>query len=286
MAATYRVTLKFIASDGSTWNEVYYQEGSSAEAASLLSSLFRSRRLALLHPTYTLQSVYAANVAGGRDTSIDVLNLPGQASTLFGPATSGDTAFCNMKSAAGTSRKLMLRGLPDTFIVKNVNTGKDAPPAFFTTPLNAFFLRLANEGYGIRSVSAPTVVGALAPRSIITVDGHTNPGLSILTLDAPGLYLVGDRIIITRASPKDLPGLNGHWPVRAVAGNLVTIPYQTTLSLSLGGGQAQCRKEVYSATQVFSAGQCKFAYYGTRRTRDFFTRSAGARRAVRLRHLV
>lgn len=279
---TYRVVWQFIAPGGAPWNEVYYTDGGSPAEATVISTQLRGNRLALLNGGCTWLRIRASDVSNSRLTALRKIMLPGTATSEGEPDTAGNTAYCTLATAGGVQRKLALRGLPDNWIIKGGFAGNDTPPPEFLKALDAFFLNLARTQYGIRHIS-PVGAGLLAARQILSVDGTITPGVATLTLDVAAAYPVPGRILISNASPKDFPGLNGHWSVRSVNGATVVIPYQTVLGLKIPGGRAQVRQEVYSATLVFQASSCEFAYYGVRKTKDLFTSSRGARRAVRLR---
>jgi hypothetical protein len=188
-----------------------------------------------------------------------------------------------MASSAGGTRKLWLRGCPQNLQAKDPLTGRDTPPSALLQLLASYFTKLAADGYGIRKL-APVAPGPAAPIKILSVDGSRKDGTSDVTLaQAPG-YPFPSRVVVGGASKKDLPYLNGQWQlVKAPAGAIVTIPYQTPSGVIYTGGGARMRQASYSATNVFTPSLCGFDHYGSHATRSANFRSRGARRAARLR---
>jgi hypothetical protein len=285
--ATYRITWSFSAAQGGVWNEVYYIDGSSVATSALISSAVRSARLALLSPNNTWLASRAAQVFTPRVTAISTLGYEGQGPSGggVGPETVGSCAVINLAGSAGGARKLWMRGLSDADVVFSPTSGQAAPPAGFISRVNTWIKAMVNDGYGLIQVTPRAATGQYANVNILKVDGSAGNGTSIVTLaSAPG-YPTPSRVIIGGASKKDLPALNGRWQVLAVAGSTITIPYQTPSALISTGGNAHVRLETYGATNVFSYAASGFAYYGTRITKNFNTRSRGARRAQRIRTL-
>jgi hypothetical protein len=282
---SYRVVWEFAESNGSGFNEVYYVDAASVAAATQATPALIAARLAMLHNLNRLLRIRASDVAQNRVTANRGVNLPGTSSAYGAPLAVGCAVVIQLAGAAGSARKLWMRGVPDDLYLRNATTGQDDPPAALLNSLNVWFSVLALNTYGIRRLT-PSGVGLYYPRKILQVDGSALNGQSICTLDAAPGYAVPSRVVIGGASKKDLPALNGHYTVTAINNALITIPYQTPGGLVIKGGKATMRQETYSAVDVFVPGSCSFDHYGTRTSRSPLTRSRGARRAARIRSLV
>lgn len=283
--ATFRVVWEFIEANGSGFNEVYYQDIPNL-ATIIVSNNLLNARLALLHTTNKFQRVRYSQVDQQRVTKTLGVALPGQSVDNNGPVPTGAAAVLQLSGAAGGQRKLWLRGIGNSSYQRDPISGVDAPPAFFLQKLTTFFNALAQEGYGIRRLTpaAQPGQGALSRIKLVTVAPSMSPGIATVTLAAAPGYPFPGRVVIGGANKKDLPAINGHWQLTSPpVGAAVTIPYQTPANMTVNGGNAYMRQEVYQATSVMSASGCAFDHFGTRTSRVPLFRSRGARRAARLR---
>lgn len=279
---TYRIVWEYTENNGAGFNEVYYKDAADIASALKVDENLIGSRLFMMHPLNTLLRIRVSDTTALRKTGTQPLKLTGNYGGDSGPVAVGDAAVFALSSAAGGTRKLWMRGCPDSYIQRDPKTGIDAPPAFFQKLQFTWFTALEASGYGIRRLT-PSAPGPLQKAKILSVDGTAKDGTSKLTFaNAPG-YPVPSQIVIGNASKKDLPGLNGTYSVLAVNGAIVTIPYQTPLGALIVTSTATARQAVYQATAVFSAALCAFDHNGTRTSRNPLSRSRGARRAARLR---
>ena len=282
---TFRLVWEYVENTGSTFNEIYYVDSSTAASAVLTTNSLALNRLAFLHPLNRLVQIRSSQVDANRVTGLSIYNWYGTATStpVVGPATPGDAIVCTLAGATSGSRRIWLRGAPDDFIIRSPNSGIDLPPPKLQDALTAWFKSLQQNGYGLRLL-ATQVPGPLTNLKILSVDGTAKDGTSLVTLAAAPGYPFPSRVIIGSASKKDLPALNGRWSLLAApAGAVIRIPYQTPGGLVFTGGNAKCRQETYQTTIIFSATNCGFHHYGTRTTKNPITHSRGARRAVRIR---
>jgi hypothetical protein len=281
--ADFRVVWEFATPTSATWSEVYYWSGTNVGAAAKLTPTLLAYRLALLDRQNRFMRSRASDVTNNRITAVQVINRVGTAFSLDGPDTPGNTVYVGLSSGQGASRKLAMRGCPDSFILLSVFTGQATPPPELSIGLKSFLSKLAADEYGIRKL-APA--GAFPANNVLiqSVDGTITPGQATITIQGVNPLVIGGRCVIGGASKKDLPGLNGHWQVLNGTSSTIVIPYQTPNGIKVTGGAAKVRNESYSGVQPFDPKLCGFAYYGTRKTRNPFSRSRGAQRAARLRH--
>ena len=285
----YRVTWQFISANGGSWNELFYCNATDpANAVQLVPGLVTAR-LNLLHVANTFLGIRAAQIGGARLTTFSQFNYSGRVDNKvlvtpdLGPDLTGTAFVIHLGGLTGGSRKLWLRGLPDGYTgFAYTGNAPDIPPAVFSG-LKSLIQLWADNGYGLLQV-APQSPGPTANKQILKVDGSAGNGTSIITLsDVPG-FATPARVIIGGCSAKDTPALNGRWQVLSVGpGNTVTIRYQTPGALVVTGGNGHLRQEIYPGVNVINPATSGLQYQGTRKTKNSFTHSRGARRAVRIR---
>ncbi len=285
MSNTYRVVWDFTESNGATFSEVYYIDEENAQAAAQLSDLMKNARLALLHPLNTFKRTRAANVAQSRDSQAIPVNLVGTFNSDTGPLVAGCAIFCILAATGVGSRKLALRGCPESVYGRDSVTGRDAVSGALKTKLTNFFAALQTSKFGMRKLTPVSTNpdSDFFRNPINQVAPGTATGTSILTLNQATNLVKGQRLIIGSASKKDAPSLNGHYSILANAGATLTIPYQTPNGLTLTTVGGYVRKETYTGTSVFVATNCGFDHMGTRDTKGPLSASRGAKRAARLR---
>lgn len=289
----FRIVWEFQESNGASFQEVYYRDANSPSEAAALGNALKIARLNLLHPLNTWQRIRVSQVGSNRITATVAVASIGTAFFAFGatnqePLPVGAAIILSLSGAAGGSRKLWLRGCPDTFYNRDATTGRDVVKAELQKALDDFFPQLKKAGYGILRLKPATAPGqgVLSPLAITQIDGHTTPGQSVLTLAAAPGYPFPGRVIIGRTSQKDVPGLNGHWSLlKAPNGNQITIGYTTPANTVVITNQGYVRSEEYNPVSVFDDKNCGFDHMGTRTSKNPLSRSRGARRAARLRTL-
>jgi len=294
--AAYKVVFEFSESNGSTFSEVYYRESSSpGDAVKGLAAVIDARQL-LLNRLNNFDRVRAAALDASRATAILPVNRSGW--NTVGPLGSDTASFdqvplpvgaaivCVLGGSGGGSRRLWVRGCNLGDYRRNSVTGVDQFSASFQKNFAALVVALNAAGFGIRRIGRvnPTINPA---RKIVSVNGTRGDGTSDVTTDGLVSLDATQRAVITRASPKDLPGLNGRFSVLKVAGMVYTIAYRTPEDRTITAtNSGYMHAEVYGALSPFDPLLCKPDHLGTRTSKNPRTRSRGARRAQRTRLLV
>jgi hypothetical protein len=293
--ATFKVVLEFAESNGATFNEVYYRDAATIADAGLIPSAVISARLRLLNYLNKLLRARVSSTDTQGVTATTPINLPGTntdapgGSTLVGirqkPLPAGAAVVCVMSGSAGGSRRLWLRGANQGDYERDEDSGQDAFDPNFRKNFTAFAKTLSAAGFGIRLLGRANPVNN-PKRKITVVNGVAADGTSLVTTDGLVALDLRQRLIITQASIKDLPGLNGHWQVLAAGGPPYKIAYRTPNNANVAGvNLGYAHAELYSAVSTFNSLLCVPDHMGTRTTKNPLTRSRGARRAVRVRTL-
>jgi hypothetical protein len=289
----YKLVLNFIESSGATWSEIYYRSASNAQAAASFTNAVVTNRLSILHPTSLWRNLRAFNVASNRDSYTVVLNYAGKYvdSSGAGPAASGAAAVCSFTVAAGRSTYHWLRGIPNALISNNAATGFPTPPAVLVAAIRQYAAALGNNGCGTRNIS--NVVNGKYQITNLTANSASNTvtiSYSIAAGQAVPTWTNLSRVVISNASKKDLPGLNGHWSVVSVV-NPTAVPGTGSVTIRYvlpnGATTIPCngfiKLEGFSGVNPFVTGL--LAYYGTHSTKSVFSNSRGAKHASRVRGL-
>jgi hypothetical protein len=282
---TYRVIWEFNESNGSTFEEVFYIDATNAEQAAIVPTALQTARLALLHPLNLWVRVRVSNTQQQRDTFTQVENEAGTFKTLAGPLAVGATVICTLSAQGGGTRKLWLRGCALSVYTRDPVTGRDAPQPFLSKPLVELFKQYAAAKYGIRKLTPinSNPLSLYSKNPIVSVNGTTADGTSVITFKNPLVYPNGSRVVIAGANKKELPSLNGHFSVLNIGASTVTIPYRTPNDATIATGGGYIRQETYGGTNIFNADACGFAYFGTHTSKSPLSNSRGARRASRIR---
>jgi hypothetical protein len=285
--ATFRVTWQYKSGSGSNWNEVFYLDASTPAIAATVFPALLSFRLLMLHPQNTLLGIRSAQVGVARKTAFSPMNLPGTATLSVlgevGPDVAGTAMVLGLGGVNGGSRKLWLRGVPDGFTILDPNNSNAFLLASVKALIVGYIRNLALNGYGLLQVMPPAP-GALTNLPIISVDGSAKNGTSVVTTMGVPVYPPGSRVIIGGCSPKNTPALNGRFSlIGGITGSTFVIPYQTPQGIIVTENLGHVRQETFAAVNVVSPTASNFLYFGTRKTKNAFSRSRGARRAVRIR---
>lgn len=285
--ADFKITFRFVGVDGSEWTEQYYKGNASnpTDAANADMGLIAAR-LDMLNKLNTFRSITAADVTANRVTTQRVLNLRGTQKDApdFGPEVGEAAGVFNLVGANGSKRKLWLRGWTRGSFFRYKDTGiADIAPAM-DAHAKGFFVGLKDNGYGIRKLKPITnPLNQLA--QITSIDAVTLPGFATLTLDHALAFVNGGQALITKASRKDTPALNGTWVVTVIDATHIRIPYVPPRGVNLSAQIGTVRIKEYNAVDIFAPGLCGFDHYGSHDTKVPASHSRGARRAARIRQL-
>lgn len=266
---------------GATWNEVYYQNtGTLAEAARFTPS-FRSRRLDCLSALCTWEKV---TVVALTDPSIHTLTEIGRKGNNIGrPANIGEAAVITLSSSAQPgSRKLWMRGLLESSVSRNADTGQDEVSTDFANCLK-WWIRALKAGGFIVLAKKRNGAGGILKVDVTNVDGTASDGTSIVTTKVPALLGTGNMVTMMSMDPKQFPGLNGSYRVLNVSGNTFTIKYRTVGDQAWDAAKGHAMKLDYYDTATIDPDISGFSYLGIRQTKNVVTGSRGAKRAARIR---
>jgi hypothetical protein len=293
MSGTYKVTWNFLDSVGASWSEVHYVTAGTSAAAAQPNYTIIYPRLVMMHKTAILRTIRATNVAGGRDTYTNVLNQTGQYNDTgsYGPAPPGLAAVVSVGGTTGRSIYHWMRGLPDGLVSNNVSTGFPSPPATLVRYITAFFNAYGSiGGAGIRTLT-PNPKFQITSVAFNNLNNTATVNYTVATGQTPPVYAAGSRIIISQASKKDLPGLNGGWTVISATNAVgpgvasLVIRYVTPQETALIPCNGFLKTQAYNALVPYATNSAILSYYGTHSTRAVFSNSRGSRRAARLRVL-
>jgi hypothetical protein len=294
----FRHTLEFIQENGSTFSEIYYTGGTTLAAELQYPVALYNARLAMLANVHTLLRDRVSNTAVARQTGRRSFNTPGtllvqdprsplQLPNVGFPAPPGAAMVINLVGTSGGSRYLWMRGGSTSDYVMD-GQDRSYPTGLFRNNLQTFLTQLNMNAWGLLTV-VPT--GTNKPVPVTKVDGLTNPGQAILTLNGAIAGLaIGSRISLGRFNQKDLPALKGGFTVIAIpppvgTNQLIQIQYATpgnTVVVPMTGTVRLLQPNPVSTVDPVNS---KFAYCGTRIIKNPFSRSRGARRAARIRGL-
>lgn len=292
---TYRTTWNFAGPQGATWEEVWdVQAGSIALSipGAERGSLARYR-MALAHKSVSLQSISALDLENPDLPPFPVaINLSGTANNQTGiPANTDEAAVINVvcvseDATVFATRKWWLRGLEETAVSRDENSGADVLSPDFSDNLSRFFSKIRDLvskeiRFGMRPRTRSSWEGPLFRYGISSIAGNVNQDFCVLTLSEDPGWVRGQRIQINDASKKHLPGLRGIFTILEVAGNLITIRYRVPQAAPPASGYAYVLLRENFLTVM--AARSAFAFLGSRQTKKPVTHSRGRRSASKLR---
>jgi hypothetical protein len=288
VAVTAKVVWSFSGPLGAAWNEVYFRSVSQLTDALTIPVAAANARLWLLHPSCIWQSISVADVNATRVTSNRRLNWPGQYPGGLAETDYGSPAelsmVCQFAGAAGGSRKLWMRGIPQPLVGTDPASGVSIFGAATRNQFAAFVQSLAAGNYGIRTLKQSTRY------AVASVAAGTAPATTVVTYTIPagGVPLptvAGQTVILRQADRKQFPAMLGTFTALNVGSNTITIRYQLPTSTPGNSNLGYSRAAGYNDVSVFNPALCAPAYWGSHATRVFTQRSRGARRAARIRTL-
>jgi hypothetical protein len=265
------------------WEEVYYVNAGSlyaavtqANAPQLLYAMERIRP-----PIANLVSVRVSDVANLRTSLLVKVNQEGQGPTSTPDVTTTAAVVNITSSPAGWGRKVWMRGLPDSWVVRNEVSGVDMPNASLISGINVILLWMETNNFAIRALSklnGTTIVWS----NITAVTGAPNNTVTILTnsVTAP-IPAVGSQITVSGFSPKQFPGLKGVFTVIGSTGGGIYINYtcpQILASAPINGGRWKQAIYTYPSISPATSG---FAYFGEHRTSGSPLGTRGRKRGAR-----
>ena len=290
--AVYRHIWQFLNGDGSTWQEIWYHQGSNlaTELTSIPATLVDAR-IQLLMSQHNLMRIRIADTGGNRSTGVVPYVLHGGIdNTVFRTAPPGASMVIQCSGSTGGQKHWWMRGGAGTDY-QNDSAGNPSVSPGWRTKFNTLIQQIVAYQYGLRVRQTRTQ----QPYSNVPSIASASGGQAVLTLQNQRAdILAGSQIICGTFNKKDLPALNGIFTVRAV-GTVAGPPVVTTLTIdyALPNGQSAVainrgRIRPYVATSVSTMGltSLQLVYMGTRITKGPRANSRGARRAQRIRQLL
>lgn len=276
--ADFKVVWNFSDVQGGSWSETYYRSSGDLNAAANFPEALLDARLKMLSPVHELKTARVSSVLNNRVAVPVTLNRKGSAAPAV-ISTVGQAAVLNLVSTAvPSSRRLWLRGWPQSAFLRNQETGKIDVQVGMTTALKDFFKALKDASFQIYPLQRPGV-GGIAVHDITKLDGHSEPGYSIITLTAAPTFVAGDRVIIGKTDKTKVPKLNGRYRVVSVSGVTFKIQYDASRyeeDLALTG---TARKEAYATGAIIDDTKCGLSHVRTRDTKNPSSRSRGSKPA-------
>jgi hypothetical protein len=230
--AIYNVNLIFVGRNQKTWREGHCVNATTAIEATqkLNNNDTLAVRTAFLSSMYTIKTVEAVNLTNPRDGVVRTGGVQGTVASLKGETAGVAVSLGYATAGEGSQRWGPVRGFPDGYVKWNPDTGVTEFESGVQDLMRAWASKLSAQGAGFyrRKREDPTNL-SLAKNYVVSLDGNTTPGLTIITCAAPvnlgtakGIT-VHVRGVETRRA---LPGLSGnYYPAIGYAGNTVTIPY-------------------------------------------------------------
>lgn len=247
------------------FTEVWYRAADNLQAAANFTNALLTAAINTKNHLTVLRKIRVSDVLNNRSAVVVNVNK----TTALGPSNTPDICAASAvitinAPSIGAKRQLWMRGLDDNDILRDNSTGADRPSPQFTNFLNAYLLAFRNNNFQVRALSRLTGSPLVyTPLQSITVAG---PGQVTVTVP-PGFILTASRrIIISQASPKQFPGLNGHWSVTNATSTTFIIPYNCVLPngvYALTKGRTRPEEYQYG---VMDYNTSDFNRFGTRDT--------------------
>lgn len=269
------------------WSEIYYITQPDLAGVKVQVGIGLQTAMVNFRNQLTrLQSCRISDIANNRTTVVQVIGRNGTNNGLTADVASTAGIVTLKENLFLGTRKVWLRGISDSDVVRLLD-GNDNPSPGFILGMANYFDAIAFAGLQIRSlvkIQDPPI-GRMAKTSILSIAGLAQSGVVSLTTELPAAFIVGDRVKISQMSPKDFPGLNGLYKVKAVANNglTFTVEWNPPTALAQAVVKGKVRPVVYNYG-VISANDCTFYSFAPHKTGKNPRGGRGARSALRLRH--
>lgn len=270
-----------------SWSEVYYTTQSSIAEASLFPEQLLASRLAFLHPDAALVKIRVSNIALLREAVPVTINRPGLYKGTDGPDVTNTSAIITLNSTQfPSSRKIWVRGLPDSYVIRAPISDVDTPPAAFKQALGIWINELVNANYQVQSLVKIQVppVGGVEFYPATAIVATTGAATATITLGFNWIGGIPPRVVLSQFSPKLLPGLNGHWSNTSTALNQLVVPYNMPQPGPINLTKGRARVELYNYGLI-DAPSSGFSFYRSRKTGKSFLGGRGRKTGTRLRSL-
>lgn len=288
MANDYKC-VSYFSSGSSSWTEVMYCNASNISGAgSNFSTAVVNARLKLANPLTYWRKVRISQVGAPRVSTILPINKQGTDTTLgystgTNPMPNTEAIVCTLGNVVpGASRRLWLRGSSQAAAARSPITGNDSLDPNFSSALTNWFLKLQQNNFEILPL-VPVGQQGVQYVNVTNVAPGAAPGQTIVTCATPPGLSVGNQVLMSLFSKKDLPALNGSFTVTAIAGNTITIAYALPNNVAQPVTKGRLKKQIFASGAGIAQTYCSFSFIGGRKTKTNFTGSRGARSASRIR---
>jgi hypothetical protein len=290
----YKVVWAFSGPEGTFWTEVYHVASGTPFNIVTQAAGKTVNRLLFLSPQCSLEYIQASDLTTPKSSYRQYLRLPGTAPGGGAASAVGEADDCliyKIFNAQNQYRFAFFRGAPKVQFNRNANGAPLTPAA--DASIVAFCQDLQTLGYGWLRVQPVNKIPAqiFSWNPIQTVTGAVQPGFANLTLSNPITLQNPPTIYISQQDKKLLPGLNGIWTA-ALVGNppsqVIQIQYQVAGNAVIAQPKGRLRNYtlVFTAFAAAPAAQPMFDNFGSRKTRDLFSRGRRSPFAPGLRTLV
>jgi hypothetical protein len=262
------------------WSEVYYRTATDVRAASVLSQSFIDSMRNFRANITTLIKVRVSDVLNNRSSVVVPINqVGGPTPGLTADITASAAVVTLNAPLVGSSRKVWLRGLPDTYITRDLTSGIDTPDPRLLSGINNFLNQLAVSAFTVRAL-AKIGVPPNVFTTLISVTSVAGAGTITLNFAAGPTFAIGTQINITQVSQKLFPGLKGTFTIVSSTVTTAVIAYNalTTGTSLLTRGRIRPVNYLFGNIDFQTSN---FSNFGTRATGKNPLGGRGAKRGTR-----
>jgi hypothetical protein len=289
MAGPFKVVWAFGGPGGGFWTEVYHTSTGTPYTLASPPLETINQRLAFLSPQCSLEYIQATDLSTPKASYRNYSTLAGLYPGSGAASNVGELADCQqyrLFAADFTYVFKFFRGIPHIAFQRTAGGIESA--GGIGDLVRAFAASIAGLGYGWLTVTpvdrAP--LAQYAWNEIKKAEELPAAGLTTLTLASPVTLSAQKQVYISKCDGKLLPGINGIWNATSPAEGQITIRYQLAQGATVLSPKGRLR--VYTSTfRGFVANiPAAFDGFGSRRTREYFTRGRRGASVKGIRTLV
>ncbi len=289
MAGPFKVVWAFTGPDGGLWTEVYHTSTGTPFTLAHPPDDVVNQRLAFLSPQCAIAYVQATDLSTPKASYRSYRGAPGTFPGSGAASNVGELADCHIYrvfAADYTYVQKFFRGIPHICFQRDARGTEQSGAA--EALIRAFTNSLPGMGYGWLTVTPVdrTPLAQYAWNEIKKAEELPAPGLTTLTLASPITLSTQKQVYISKCDQKLLPGINGIWNATSPAEGQITIRYQLAQGATVLSPKGRLR--VYTSTFRGFVNTIPVAFegFGSRRTRENFTRGRRGPSAKGIRTLV
>lgn len=234
------------------WSESFYTRDASIDAARLDIVEIGQARARLLPRSVLFTAARLSDVAIVGDSYVtsdsqlwEKVNLPPDVT---------NTALETRLQVQGTNwRTYWLRGLPDSWINRDVDSGKFIYNEPFYTLYRNYFDLLVTKQIAVKAIDKPGSIETQPIRKIQSITAGAVAGTTVIVIDPFNPSLAVNSYVRIRRLTGGIAGLNGKWVVTSVNADegSITVPFNIATMATLFGPDNYINGYVYSLTQKF-----------------------------------